>query len=138
MKTKEEVIKEAWGIHWNKMDKRGQEQALEDNGYCHKNYVNSEIDFEIEVHKYPDVDFIRPKSLQGIENNNGWIRIESEANLPKTQSITEEIHCFIKSSDNEIIGMGKFSFGSFKTFFGNNYENVTHYQPIVKPNKPLY
>ena len=29
----------------------------------------------------------RPKSLQGIENNNGWIKIESEKDLPKEKGL---------------------------------------------------
>lgn len=133
--TKEEVIKESWGIHLDKMDKRGQEQALEDNGYCHKNYVNSEIDFEIESLPFPDNEFIRPKSLKGIENNNGWIKIESEADLPK-----EEKDYWVVDSDGEVfICFFDTDYKAFKGYFHYDQNGkITHYQPIEKPKPPLY
>ena len=73
------------------------------------------------------------------DGNNGWIKVESEEDLPKLK-IGEIIHCFIKSSDYENVGMGVFSqiTNSFLTHFHNHYENVTHYQPIKKPLPPKF
>lgn len=72
--------------------------------------------------------FVRPKSLQGLETNNGWIRIESESDLPK-----EECQCFI-------IVKGEVFFDYYN---GNDFDlyvksYVTHYQPITKPKPPIY
>lgn len=126
--TKQEKIKEAWGENWYNLNKRGQEQALEDNGYCHKNYINSEIYFEIESLPYPDNEFVRPESLQGIENNNGWIKIESEADLPKEDCL----YWVILGGEMEIVENWEI------TLSFHNKKTITHYQPIEKPNPPIY
>lgn len=135
--TKEEKIKEAWGIHFDKMEKRGKEQALEDNGYCHKNYVNSEIYFEIESLPYPDNEFIRPKSLNGIENNNGWIKIESESDLPK---LTIEYYVLKNGSLTTAYYRGNNRWIIPENDFPKTTEihKITHYQPIEKPKPPIY
>jgi len=77
----------------------------------------------------------RPKSLQGIENNNGWIKIESEADLPK-----EYKFYWIKTQLNsEFIAWCR---PNERLFIHNDGETefkyITHYQPIQKPLKPLY
>jgi len=76
--------------------------------------------------------FERPKFLQGIENNNGWIKIESEEDLPTT-----EIDCHIIYNNN----LMTFSVWDnvLKGFYiGIVKQNPTHYQPIIKPQPPLY
>lgn len=125
MKTKEEVIKEAWGELWGKINKRGKEQAFEDNGYCHKNYIIAEISLETESLPYHDNKFIRPKSLNGIENNNGWIKINSEEDFPKESGEYWVVH------NNKI---------SHRIIVKDSYidKYTTHYQPIEKPKPPLY
>jgi len=101
------------------------------NGLCFR-YFNVDINF---IHtkraEQPGNYYWRPKSLQGIENNNGWIKIESEADLPK-----EEIDChFIK--DN-LMYQGLWD-NLLKGFYnGLQKINATHYQPITKPNPPIY
>jgi len=90
----------------------------------------------------------RSKSLQGIENNNGWIKIESEDDLPKEKEFFRFIPC--NNFDMEFIGwidkkLGEVLFIDF-TFYevekdGNRYisqsnawltSQITHYQPIQK------
>ena len=81
----------------------------------------------------------KPKSLVGIENNNKWIRIESENDLPKEgyglyHIITKtDIYTNIPKNQN------------IDEFWGNDInksswwlQNVTHYQPISKPQPPIY
>lgn len=65
-----------------------------------------------------------PSCLKGVYNNNGWIRIESEADFPK------------------VIG---FYWVASKDFYATqcHYEDIrygyhTHYQPILKPEPPIY
>lgn len=72
---------------------------------------------------------IYPKSLSGIETNNGWISIESEKDLP---SEVDKYWVIGYGLDYPIIQF-------FDVENKNEWlEVVTHYQPIVKPKPPLY
>jgi len=63
--------------------------------------------------------------LIGIENNNGWIKIESEEDLPKEQ---ETFHVVLKNGNVYM-----------RTFVNKaSFSDVTHYQPIEKPKPPIY
>lgn len=74
---------------------------------------------------------VRPKSLSGIENNNGWISILSEEDLKlergyywfKWKSADGEENIQIAIVDNRGI---------------NLYQEPTHYQPIQKPQPPIF
>jgi len=68
----------------------------------------------------------RPKSLQGIENNNGWIKIE-DFNLSKPTI------CHV------INNLGEVDIDTYRNDIENFFKSqYTHYQPIQKPLKPLY
>lgn len=83
-----------------------------------------------------------PKSITGIRNNNGWIKIESEDDLPK-----ESLDCMMI-----VAGFSDIKIGWFDTFLSKEkpaflykenkhiweYKNVTHYKPITPELKPLY
>lgn len=130
MKTKEEVIKEAWGVGallYMFMDKNGwlSERHLT-NAQCYELNKNESIE-------YDNALGYRPKSLQGIENNNGWVKIESEDDLPKKEI---EFWCMV---NNRLVHLAFFDGDFFDE--SQRYKSiieVTHYQPIVKPKKPLY
>lgn len=120
--TKQEKIQEAYGEHW-------EENVREEDGFL--KYGGKQLDKENdfwECKEWLGYYFYRPKSLQGIENNNGWIKIESEADLPKEYG-----------SDYWVVFNGKILQINRNL---NNTEfwkhNITHYQPINKPLKPLY
>lgn len=119
--AKQKAIREAYG---------------EENWKIVKDYVNKEGElsvnkvklignlpesFEVLNHKA-----VRPKSLKGIEDNNGWIRIESD--LPK------ETECnFYDIVNNNYWTDMVDKYGNF------NYETkATHYQPIQEPEPPIY
>ena len=125
--TKEEKIKEAWGENWSKISKENQKKALNNNGFV-SHYYEDLLSNETKCRKLLDV---RPKSLQGIENNNGWIKIESEEDLPKDYEIS--YHAWNSESDRDYY---------LTNMWGiiNRYHlgNVTHYQPIEKPKLPIY
>jgi hypothetical protein len=73
----------------------------------------------------------RPIELQGIEDNNGWIKIESIDNLPEKSTL-----CFCYNEMGHI-----FTTKLFKSNTNYSYvklENITHYQPITKPEPPIY
>lgn len=138
MKTKEEVIKESWGVVWFLFDKQEKETVIKNNGY----YKGSNDDiFEAIDQNEHLFDFIAekgsiPYSLEGIENNNGWIKIESEKDLPK-----EFCYCWIKV-DNVIINGTLLFNPSSKTFTDNqiisSWNKITHMYIVTKPQPPLY
>jgi len=78
---------------------------------------------------------IRPLSIKGIEKNRGWIKIESEKDLPKNW---EQIHFVIKGFE-ENQNSGYYYDGLFWNLNeAYTKEIVTHYQPIIKPQPPIY
>lgn len=77
-------------------------------------------------------NFYRPKSLQGIEDNCGWIKIESESDLPKKDS-----ECFFIEHGN--ITQGIFNGKRFISNYGVfGWKTITYHQPIEKPKPPIY
>lgn len=76
----------------------------------------------------------RPLSLRGIENNNGWIRIEPDgSNLP-----TEH-------DEYNVFDAGHITRASYfvldKLFVSKDYETLksaTHYKPIEELKKPIF
>jgi hypothetical protein len=75
--TKEEVIKAAYGEHWQNV-----KAFVDENGWCKWDYSNNsspsrfglkEAQYEIADIKKGQHYIWRPISLSGIENNNGWI-----------------------------------------------------------------
>lgn len=135
MKTKEDIIQEAWvAFGLNNIN------LIDIDGWlpCKELEIMSiydEHDFEWkEVRNLISSDIswshYRPKSLKGIENNNGWTKIFSEKDLPK------DGHYFVTYKNGNISDLPKES-----SIVGDDYywvENITHYQPIIKPEKPLY
>lgn len=138
--TKEQKIKE----EWDKLSPTSQLTINPDTGftiiYCingisdlTENTIISADDIEWE---YKDDDFIkfRPKSLKGIENNNGWIKIESEKDLPTDDTMYRS--GFFKKDgefyqDNNLFNLKT----TLQALTQNHY---THYQLINKPESPLY
>lgn len=120
---KQKAIETAYGKFYDK-------QHTDLNGFID----SKDLSFEKMGLKFEDIEHLtmidvwRPKTLNGIETNNGWIRIESESDLPK-----EECQCFI-------IVKGEVFFDYYN---GNDFDlyvksYVTHYQPITKPKPPIY
>ena len=92
------------------------------------NIKDSEIGFygfsEIQQAK----DLVK-EAKRNVENNNGWIKIESEKDLPKI----EMQDCFIMDKTLGVI-VGRFTLSEKNIWL----ENATHYQPIEKPKPPIY
>jgi len=122
--TKEEKIQEAYGELYNIL-------CPNESGWSKrmlKPEYNEYEDFDIiEVSEYRYS--IRPKSLQGIENNNGWIKIESEDDLPK-----EEYELYFVTGSNTNVHQCIYHIG-IKEYW---LKTFTHYQPIQKPQPPIY
>lgn len=90
--------------------------------------------FEVEVKGFPPKGATkwRPKQLQGIENNNGWIRIESENDLPK-----DDIDCHFMSGKYLYNGLWDNELKSFYCGL-DKVRIVSHYRPIETPPKPIF
>lgn len=122
MKTKEEAIKQAWA---NNIPNGG----IDENGWSKKSIRYEYFDIkDYDSQNYLEGAYIRPKSLKGIENNNGWIKIKD--GLPKTDGW---YHCIYNDEEKMYIFNGI----TFVNALGIKRE-VTHYKTIIKPLKPLY
>lgn len=142
MKTKENVIKEAYGEYWESV-----KDFVNENGWFEYDFYSQNkskkykkaFDFvceNIETECNSNVTVIRPKSLQGIENNNGWIKIQSEEDLPKDE---ENLDYWVM--EDEQIVHAKFMHESKKWYCDidlNLRLLPSHYQPMVKPKPPIY
>lgn len=132
--AKKKAISDSYGKYWNQV-----KNNVDENGWFYYRsieYLTEKKNYSITHYVDCDNDIfsnsVRPKSLQGIENNNGWIRIESEEDLPK-----EPIECWFIHYERIYSGaFGGRMFGSGATLAG--WKTVSHYQPIVKPEKHIY
>lgn len=104
MKTKEELIKEAFDMGWG---------AYHDCA-TKSDYKNSLENCLIELGY----------------NNNGWIKIESEDDLPKENGS----YWFLKDGIIQIFDR----VCEYEPNARHLLRTATHYQPIIKPLKPLY
>ena len=87
--TKEDKIKEAYGEYWESV-----KLLTDENGFiCQSTLFFPETvmmdKMEIQVKPFPPDGrcYWRPMTLKGIENNNGWIKIENEKDLPKEKGL---------------------------------------------------
>lgn len=123
MITKEDAIKEAYkliGIDWELKSS----SRLHVNGWIHRS--------ESKLINFDNWDtrgsWYRPKSLNGLENNNGWIKIESELDLPK---ITGHYWSY---NGKEVLD----DYFEYNNYWLKRWKFVTYYQPITKPEPPIY
>jgi len=137
--TKNEVIEREW------IDSIGEKiyailkNHIDLNGCCKMDWFSVHSGFD----KFPNETFdevkvspfyhsaARPKSLSGIDYNNKWTVIESESDLPK-----EETKCYFIHNQQILEGYFNRGFRSNCRHFG--WGTISHYQPIQKPNPPLY
>ena len=137
--TKQEKIQEAYGEHWDKVkdfvDKNGWVEFTWTGreswrGVSHS-FLNISDELIDRADHYGTGNYKwRLKSLNGLENNNGWIKIESEADLPKKEYETFLIY----TSKTKTQAVDVF----YKNKAGWWMEKVTHYQPIISPLLPVY
>jgi len=141
--TKLEVIEKAYGKNYEEM-----KEFIDENGWLTEMHTSihyrttengktlnkliekANISFE-EVN-----NFLRPVTISGIENNNGWIKIESEADLPdKTEPNSEvKYHVLAKEGFEDLSDCNSFELHHMY----KNYHVITHYIPVIILPKPLY
>ena len=129
--TKQEKLQESYGKYWVQV-----KDYVDDNGIIDfSNYKKYLLEFSENMVSYDAKGlFYIPKSIQGIETNNGWIKIESEEDLP---TIGE--YFTIANFDNTIVER-EFPHPKFSLEFNKVWwlKYITHYQPIIKPQSPIY
>ena len=134
MKTnnlKQQAIEAAYGEYWEIV-----KNNVDENGWIDGNDVNP-FDLGLKTDEFHyGTTMWRPKSLKGIETNNGWISILSEADLPKDEKDIE----FWILDDGEIIhAQFMHESKSWYDMFNLNLRYFpTHYQPITKPKPPIF
>ena len=143
--NKEEKIQDAYGEYWEEVKDYVNENGFIDYGLKGWNEATGTSNMSVsDMHRicrgyenmqsvnekgYPWKQTCRPKSLQGIEDNNGWIKIESEDDLPKEGNIFW------------VMKIG-YRYPIIETLYNNDakywIDTFTHYQPIIKPEPPIY
>jgi hypothetical protein len=133
---KQQAIINAYGDYYEDI-----KDTIIDNGWCipTKDLLDCISMDTKEFHMVfgsPDI-YYRPKSLRGIETNNGWIKIESEADLPEQGGDYDIVI-------NGVMKTGVYCKNNKWMVESNDYTKTTqeyqisHYKPIVKPNPPIY
>jgi len=132
--SKQKAIREAYGEYFEEM-----KTFINENGWFNKNsFWNNTFSFgvyeNIDLLFTHKEDFMIPTIISNIETNNGWIKIESEADLP------EESDTYFTYSEvwwEPFYRIDVFT-GILKNSFTNGKSCFTHYQPIIKPQPPIY
>ena len=108
------------------------------HGVSNKKHPKDDFHLEDEFYEiknnygYGEFDW-RPKSLKGIEDNNGWIKIKSEDDL----KLPDGDYGFILPNQKEVL-IGKVRKGETTLNGVITYQGITHYYPIIKPKPPIY
>ena len=132
LEAKQEAIKNAYGEYWEQV-----KDYVNENGWCDVSKYSKIKDIEPEfsdIENKIGVFDMRPKSLQGIENNNGWIKIQSEADLPK-----ERMHEVILLDEECMEGYRNYDVIVFYEVNSRfRKKEISHYKPIEKSKVPIY
>ena len=126
LEAKQEAIKKAYGEYFIHADING---WIKFGMYCPSDLGIEDYDEIVDT-----IGIWRCKSLQGIENNNGWIKIESEADLPK-----EGMHHSILLDSDCINGYRNYDVIVFYEV-NSRYrkKEISHYKPIEKSKVPIF
>lgn len=130
--AKAEAIRKAYGEYWEEV-----KDELHQGMYiCLIDERSSTVFWNGIVMMIHDFNnhLYAPKSLQGIENNKGWIRIESEDDLPK------EAGWFEVTNNNPDVFFFSTAFAFDLEDLIELYErgDITHYKRIERSEKPIY
>ncbi len=132
---KDEKIYEAYGRHYNFF-----KHFIDENGWLDKlkialeNVVliiilTNEIECESQIN---NAYSIRPKSLSGIENNNGWVKIKSGLDFPKDKNV------FYKYCIDGIPYNINCNLMNLKANLSYYEDKLTHYKVCEQEKPPIY
>lgn len=124
VKAKQEAIKNAYGEAWEKV-----KSHVDKNGWVSTEYYKVPHYHETDTEFRARGLYIRPKSLSGIEDNNGWTR--SEDQLPTGEGM---IHHCIEGKYAGRIDVDDWL--SYHSYNGSDFNS--HWKPYVEPKPPLY
>lgn len=130
--TKQEKIQEAYGEYFEQI-----KDWVNIDGWFYLGDTDFRLDNKMPLEFDALNNKMRPLSLQGIEKNRGWIKIESEEDLPK------------KTINYNVVINGKLSkalyAGKNRWFInGNDFpktteiQGITHYKEIKIEEPPIY
>jgi len=136
--SKQKAIREAYRENYQKV-----KNYIDENGWFKMDYdINDSFANQFTSCCFQNYEKnlpygIRPKSLQGIETNNGWIKIEIEADLPNQDGsyFTITTYCNKIVERDYPIFLNTMTLDEEKEWW---LKYVTHYQPIIKPQPPIY
>ena len=131
--TKQEKIKESYGEHWDSLKEHVNERGwlnsrtwLGDCGNTKVYHILKGLHLDCMDSYHRDYCYIfRPKSLSGIENNNGWNRIEDGV-FPED----EETVLWLNNENYEFENASLLHCDF-------NFKDYTHWRPLPK-DAPLY
>jgi hypothetical protein len=130
--TKQEKIQEAYGEHWENV-----KNFVDENGWMDLTFAISaqigvigSFTYQFNEFKNGNPTRVRILSLAELEDNNGWIKIESEEDFPK-----ENGDYFIcvdgVQPNNNIMHL-------YQLISHCRDGLISHYKPVIKPNEPIY
>lgn len=123
MKAKEEKIREAYGEYWESV-----KDFVDENGWI-INAISITRNVNLEMERWFDGSrmHVRPKSLQGIENNNQWLVFDGIKNI-------NNLDCWVFTDKKRTLLLETYlKFSSI-----NEFEKITHFQEIKKPLNPIF
>ncbi|MDV3685297.1 hypothetical protein CMU45_02745 [Elizabethkingia anophelis] len=132
--TKHEAIKAAYGEYWAGLSNEQQKYALENNGWIDVKPNQYQMDMFTRLKFNKNKHSVRPKSLSGIETNNGWTRVESEDDLPKDRS-KEDLLIFTETGEVLVASSKYLSDPEIRRYW---IKTVSHWQKFIKPNPPIF
>ena len=130
--TKHEKIQEAWIEMQSHIESEGVPKYNEEGWAKYGGLQKSEYFKTMEHKEWLGYHFYRPKSLEGIENNNGWKKLENREDLPK------ESGQYLTRRSNGIIISEHFYNNKLSWYLWKECYFITHYQDIIKPKPPIY
>jgi hypothetical protein len=130
---KEQLIKKAW-------EESKIEASYNEDGWA-RFHKHVPVLWFMDEEKWFSDYFYRPKCLQGIENNNGWILIKTESELPNDSELNfdnQPRYRAGKFSNDGIFYIHLKDTNWFQMRKAYMSELVTHYQLIEKIIYPHY
>ncbi len=132
--TKQQAIKAAYGEYWAGLSNEQQKYALENNGWIDVKPSQYQMDMFTRIKFNRNKHSIRPSALNGIESNNSWTRIESEEDLPKPKGV-EDVLVIIETGEITVENSMSLNDIEVRRYW---LRTISHWQPFIKPNLPLY
>jgi hypothetical protein len=131
--TKQEKIQEAYGEWFEEM-----KPWIDEDGWFNKNaFYQKKFGFnyeKIDILFSHLGDFMIPKSILGITNNNGWTVLNSEDDLPKET----DTYWFVSRITGKIMKDYFTADSKVSSFHNCQVKLYSYYQRIEKPQPPIY